>query len=788
MDIIDDKTLKTYLTDEDIQSLELSYTDLLNLYNKYADHPSDKAILHRAFEFACRAHASQRRVNGEPYMLHPLAVAKILTELELDLNTLVAALLHDTVEDTDVTEEDINKNFGPEVAGLVDGVTKLAKMSFSSKEELQAENFRKMFIAMAKDLRVVLIKLADRLHNMRTLKYMRSDKQGRISQETLDIYAPLAHRLGIYKWKWELEDICLRYLEPQAYYELVGAISQKREEREAYMAEIIATISNELQKMSIKSEIEGRPKHFYSIYRKMKSKGKLLDQIYDLFACRIIVETVADCYAVFGLVHEMFKPMPGRFKDYIAMPKPNMYQSLHTTVFGPKGMPFEIQIRTVSMHRIAEFGIAAHYRYKESGNSNKQNKEDKIEGKLSWLRQFLDWQKDMNDAGEFMENLKSGLALDEVFVFTPKGDVVSLPVGSCPIDFAYNIHSNVGNHMYGAKINGRIAPLTQVLNNADIIEVLTSDKVQGPSRDWLKIVKSSGARNKINQWFKKETRDENIVRGKEIFEREIKKTGFAYKDLCKPEYIDSMLKKNHFLNMDDFYAAVGYGNFSVNKAIPRLRDSYIISLSDEDRTSLGYRLGKAGQVIYDPDFAVISDDSGKITQAVNEKIKSKHAKKNRKNEYGIVVKGLDNCLVRLSQCCNPVYGDKIIGYISRGKGVAVHRQDCSNIRRLLSNLNLNEIEAEKASRLIECSWGHDSKNTSYQVRIKIMAHDRNNLLSDISNAIAEEKVSIISGQMDVVKDLTANFILTIEINNQIQYDKVLGRLKALRDIIEVRRI
>lgn len=771
------------LTEQERIDLEQAFKEFLEKYHRYGNKSKD-ALLEKAFHFASEAHANQRRLTGEPYMMHPLAVASILLELEVDVDTLIAAMLHDTVEDTEVSSEDIAQTFSIEISELVDGVTKLAKMSFSSKEEQQAENFRKMFLAMAKDIRVVLIKLADRLHNMRTLKSMRQDKQERISKETLDIYAPLAHRLGIYKWKWELEDLCLRYINPTAYYELVGAIAQRREEREKYLEEVINNLSMNIKRMDIQAEIEGRPKHFYSIYRKMQTKGKLLDQIYDLFACRIIVQTVADCYAVLGLVHELFRPMPGRFKDYIAMPKSNMYQSLHTTVVGPQGMPFEVQIRTVAMHRIAEFGIAAHYHYKETGTSTVAHKNSKEENRLSWLRQLLDWQKDMKDADEFMENLKSGLIEEEVFVFTPKGDVICMPQGSTPIDFAYYIHSNVGNHMYGVKVNGRIAPLTQELNNGDILEVLTSDKVKGPSRDWLKIVRSSSARNKINQWFKRETRDENIHRGKEIFEREIKKTGFTYQELCKPDFLQQMLKKTHFSNMEDFWAAIGYGNFSATKAIPKLRDMHLISLSEEERTKLGYRMGRNGQIIYDPGFAVSMTDKGQVVPMQQKKTKNKI----KTSDYGIVVKGLDNCLVRLSECCHPVHGDSIIGYISRGKGVAIHRQDCPNIRKLLSQANLNNTEAEKASRLIECTWGKDFTTASYPVKIRIIAHDRSHLLGDVSNAIAEEKVPIISGHLEAVKDITATLNLTIEITSQMQYDKVLGRIKAVRDVLEVKRL
>ncbi|HOO62146.1 MAG TPA: bifunctional (p)ppGpp synthetase/guanosine-3',5'-bis(diphosphate) 3'-pyrophosphohydrolase, partial [Bacillota bacterium] len=517
--------------------------EVISRYKSYSEH-DDSERIRNAFIFAYKAHSTQVRRTGEPYIIHPVATAQILTELEVDTDTIVAALLHDTVEDTPVTLELISELFGEDVLLLVDGVTKLGRIPYSSKEEIQAENMRKMFLAMAKDIRVVLIKLADRLHNMRTMKHQSPEKQREKALETRDIYAPLAHRLGIYKIKWELEDLCLRYIDKDAYYELVGSISQKRSEREKFLASVVAELQERISAMGIEAEIEGRPKHFYSIYNKMKTQGKNLDQIYDLFACRIIVGTVSDCYAVLGLVHEMYYPMPGRFKDYIAMPKPNMYQSLHTTVIGKEGKPFEVQIRTLAMHRTAEYGIAAHWKYKETGSSTAPTKSNAMDTKLSWLRQLLDWQGESKDAGEFLDSLKTGLVAEEVFVFTPKGDVISLPKHSVPIDFAYTIHSGVGNRMYGAKVNGRLVPLSYELQNGDIVEILSSDQIKGPSRDWLKIVKSASARSKINQWFKKESREENITHGHDLVEREIKKVGFTPAQLLKPEYIEIILKKN----------------------------------------------------------------------------------------------------------------------------------------------------------------------------------------------------------------------------------------------------
>jgi len=762
-----------------------SFEEVIQRYKSYTEKDeSDK--LRRAFVFAFKAHGPQLRKTGEPYIIHPLATTEILTELEVDTDTLVAALLHDTVEDTDVSVSIISELFGEDVALLVDGVTKLGRIPYSSKEETQAENMRKMFLAMAKDIRVVLIKLADRLHNMRTIKHLPPEKQMEKAKETLDIYAPLAHRLGIYKIKWELEDLCLRYLDRDSYYELVGAISQKRSEREEFLSEVVSELQKRIGEMGIDAEIEGRPKHFYSIYNKMKKQGKTLDQIFDLFACRIIVSTVSDCYAVLGLVHDLYYPMPGRFKDYIAMPKPNMYQSLHTTVIGKKGTPFEVQIRTFSMHRTAEYGIAAHWRYKEGATAGPHNSQETIDTKLSWLRQLLDWQGDSKDAGEFLDTLKNGLVVDEVFVFTPKGDVISLPAHSVPIDFAYTIHSGVGNRMYGAKVNGRIVPLTYELQNGDIVEILASEKVHGPSRDWLKIVKSSAARSKINQWFKKEMREENILHGREVMERDIRKTGFTFAQLTRADYMETVLRKQSFISADDMYAAVGYGGIPASKIISRLKDEHIKTLPEDERFKLGYRVTQAGQVVYSPLPTGITEENLIISSKALPK--SKTVRKNKKlNESGIVVKGIENCLVHLSRCCSPVPGDPIIGYVTRGNGVGVHRTDCSNIRNILKNSGDTAKDAEKASRLIDVYWDERGEQESYQVEISILAHDRRHLLADISNAISEEKVSIITAQLQAMKDVTANFNMTIEVKSQNQYDRVVGRLKAIRDVIEVRR-
>lgn len=750
--------------------------------------------LAEAYRYARTAHATQTRANGDPYIGHPLSVASILTELEVDCDTLVAALLHDIVEDTSQDLHEIETRFGATVAHLVDGVTKLGRIPYSSKEELQVENLRKMFLAMAQDIRVVLIKLADRLHNMRTIRHMPPDKRLEKARETLDIYAPLAHRLGIYRIKWELEDLCLLYIDPEAYYELVGAIAQKRSEREMFLEQVIRDLSARVEAMGIHADIEGRPKHFYSIYRKMQDQERSLDQIYDLFATRVVVDTVADCYAVLGLVHDMYRPMPGRFKDYIAMPKPNMYQSLHTTVIGPKGMPFEVQIRTLDMHRTAEYGIAAHWRYKEGdahgrpGGKDRKPAADGLDGKLAWLRQLLEWQKDMRDAGEFMESLRTGLLADEVFVFTPKGDVIALPAGSVPIDFAYTIHSGIGNRMYGAKVNGRIVPLTYELKNGDIVEVLTSEKVHGPSRDWLKIVRSSSARGKINQWFKKELRDENILRGRESLEREIKRIGFAPHLLLKPDGLESVFRRYTLGSLDDLYSAVGYGGISVGKIVPRLRDEYLKGLPEEERTRLGYRLNPHGQVVPLPaPGAVLVADGAKTSVGAAIEAQARQKRKPSRNDSGIVVKGIDNCLVKLSRCCSPVPGDAIIGFITRGKGVAVHRTDCSNIRQIMEMSAAGGADTEKASRLIEVSWAGDESSAAYQVELNLLAHDRRRLLADISSAIAEEKVCILAASLKALKDVTASIQVTVEVTSQEQFDRMLGRLKAIRDILEIKR-
>lgn len=706
----------------------------------------DFTLLEKAYKMAASAHEGQLRESGEPYISHPVEVAHILANLELDSTTIIAGLLHDTVEDTNCTYDEIKGMFGDDTAMLVDGVTKLDKIPYTTKEEQQAENLRKMFMAMAKDIRVILIKLADRLHNMHTLKYMPPDKQVEKARETLEIYAPLAHRLGISKVKWELEDVCLRYLHPKEYYDLVDKISTRRREREAYIAQIKDEIKLRTTELGIETKIDGRPKHFYSIYRKMEEQNKTLDQIYDLFAVRVIVNSVKDCYAVLGLVHELYKPMPGRFKDYIAMPKPNMYQSLHTTLIGHAGHPFEVQIRTWDMHKVAEVGIAAHWKYKE-GSSGK----NELDNKMAWLRQMLEWQKEARDANEFVETVKIDLFADEVFVFTPKGDVVNLPVGSNPIDFAYSIHSAIGNKMMGARVNGEMVKLGYELKNGDIVEIMTSGNVHGPSRDWLKIVKSSQARNKINQWFKKENREENILRGKESIDRELKKQGITYNQLFKSDWVDLMLKKYNFNSLEDMFSAVGYGGIGASKIIAKLKEEYKKTLKPDEIEELEKEL-----------------------LAKQEKEKDK--KRKTIPENGIIVKGIDNCLVRLSRCCNPVPGDKIIGYITRGRGVSVHRNDCTNVSG-----NRGEDE-----RLIEVQW-YTSINTAYKADITVMANDRTSLLMEVTNTTAEAKIPLKAMNARTTRDQIAIINLTLEIIDTEQLDKIIKRLKKVDGVFEVTR-
>ncbi len=637
--------------------------------------------LEKAYSIAEKAHEGQNRASGEPYITHPLEVAYILADIELDCETLVGALLHDVVEDTDYTLEDVKREFGENVAVIVDGVTKLGKIQYTTAEEQQVENIRKMLLAMAKDVRVILIKLADRLHNMRTIKAKSEAKQREKARETLEVYAALAHRLGMSRIKWELEDLSLRYIDPVAYKEITESINLKKQEREKFINDIMDTLRAKTAEMAIKSQITGRAKHFYSIYRKMFTQNKSIDELYDLFAVRVIVDSISECYAVLGMVHELYHPIPGRFKDYIAMPKPNMYQSLHTTVIGPNGTPFEIQIRTWEMHRVAEYGIAAHWKYKEG-----VDKKSETDTKLEWIRQLLEIQNSVVDTDDFMRTLKIDLFADEVFVFTPRGDIVNLPAGSTPIDFAFSIHSAVGCRMQGVKINGKIGTLDYILQNGDIVEVMTSSAVKGPSRDWLKLCKTSQARSKINQWLKKERREENVQHGKELIERELKRINLTHSQLFRNEWVEMLCKKYTFSSLDDIYAAVGYGGLTVNKVIGRLREEYRRTLKAEN-----------------PDIDLSALEAPQ--------------KRKKTSSNGVVVEGIDDCLVRFSRCCNPVPGDDIIGYITRGRGVSVHRNDCPNV--------ISSQKNGDSERLINVHWESDlEQKGSYLTRIKVLANDR----------------------------------------------------------------
>ncbi len=704
----------------------------------------DLSLVEKAYRFAEEKHEGQKRKSGEPYFTHPAQVAYSLADLGLDTQSICAALLHDVVEDTDATYEDITREFGETITLLVDGVTKLDKIPYTSKEEQQIENLRKMFFAMAKDVRVIVIKLADRLHNMRTLKFQSEEKQREIARETLEVYAPLAHRLGMSKIKWELEDLALRYIDPIAYYEIVDKISQKREERERYITDIMDLLRNKLESLGIEARVEGRAKHFYSIYRKMFIQNKGIDELYDLFAVRVIVNTIADCYSVLGMVHELFKPMPGRVKDYIAMPKPNMYQSLHSTLIGPNGTPFEIQIRTHEMHHTAENGIAAHWKYKEgkSGSSD-------MDSKLEWIKQLLEIQKDMTNAEDFMQTLKIDMFSDEVFVFTPKGDVISLPVGATPIDFAYAIHSAVGNRMTGARVNGKIVTLDHGLKNGDIVDVITGGGGKGPNLDWLKICKTSQARNKINQWFKKVNREENLQKGQETLEKMMKQQSIPATFLEDKHFVESLLRKYGFNNIEDLYAAIGYGSSAANRFVTRF-------------------LTECKKRMVDEEMVPVEEILPMVVKTTD-----------KPNDSGVIVEGIQNCLTRFSHCCNPVPGDKIVGYVTRGRGVAIHRADCINILHAQQN-------AGEMNRFIPVRWAGETDQT-FQTMLTVTAGDRPNLLLDLLAAISEMKTKLANVNARSGKNQLAMIELTIEISDTAQLEQTIKKLQAVDSVLSVVR-
>ena len=717
----------------------MKFEQLVAEVKKYTSG-DDMGILRNAYEFASKAHEGQQRISGEPYINHPLNVAYVLAGLELDMVTIAAGLLHDVVEDTEVPLHDIEEAFGSEVALLVDGVTKLSRIEYKNKMEQQVDNLRKMFLAMAQDIRVILIKLADRMHNMRTLKHMHPDKQKEIARETLEIFAPLAHRLGIFKLKWELEDLALRYLESDKYYELVDGIATKRAAREKFIKNVIEVLHEKLEAVGIKADIQGRPKNFFSIYKKMKEQNKELTEIFDLMAVRVLVDSVKDCYGTLGMIHTLWKPIPGRFKDYVAMPKSNMYQSLHTTVIGPQGEPLEIQIRTWDMHRTAEYGIAAHWRYKEGAGGDAE-----FEQKLSWLRQLLEWQDDMRDAREFMETLKIDLFSDAVFVFTPKGDVVELPRDSVPIDFAYRIHTQVGHRCVGAKVNGKLVPLDYKLKNGDIVEIVTTKQANGPSRDWLNIVQTSEARSKIRAWFKKENRDENIVKGKDILEKEVRKLGHDEPaEFLKMEQLGQIAAKMNFVAVEDLYCAIGMGAVTPQQVITRVRDET-----------------KKDKVVNIED--IINKDS---------------RRRKPRSSTGVIVKGEQDVLIRLARCCNPVPGDPIVGYITRGRGVSVHRQDCRNV--VLHSLGDDE-------RMIEVAWDKADQG-SYHVHLEVSAMDRAGLLNDVMTVLSEMKISADWVSARGTKNRMAVIDLVLEVNGLEQLEYIMNKIRRIKDVYDVWRV
>ncbi|EEH97511.1 bifunctional (p)ppGpp synthetase/guanosine-3',5'-bis(diphosphate) 3'-pyrophosphohydrolase [Clostridium tertium] len=727
------------------------YEGLLRKINENCNN-IDTDIVKKAYDLACDAHKNQKRESGEPYITHPIDVAEILAEMGMDTSTIVAGLLHDVIEDTHYTYDDIKNIFNEEVADLVQGVTKLGKIEYKTKEEQQADNVRKMLLAMAKDIRVIIIKLADRLHNLRTLKFMPKEKQKQKAKETLDIYAPLAHRLGISKIKWELEDLAFRYLHEEEYYDLVKQIAEKRVERETYIAEIIEDLHNKLEESEIDSDIDGRPKHFYSIYKKMINKNKSIEQIFDLTAIRILVNTVKDCYGVLGIVHTIYKPIPGRFKDYIAMPKPNMYQSLHTTVIGPQGKTFEIQIRTFEMHKTAEYGIAAHWKYKEG--DTQEDKEKSFENKLAWLRDMLEWQKETSDAEEFIEGFKIDLFTDEIFVFTPKGVVINLPSGATPIDFAYRIHTDIGNRCIGSKVNGKIVPLDYNLKTGEIVEVLTSNNAKGPNMDWLNMAKSNQAKSKIRQWFKKIKKEENIDKGKEVFEKELKKQGVIYSEIAKGEAYEKSVKRYNIHSMEDLYASIGVGQISAS--------SYIAKLKEENIT----------------EKQSLESINKSIDDHISKSDKANINKKTSSNDYGVTVKGVNNLMVRFARCCNPVPGDEILGYITKGRGISVHRSDCSNLKALIDYDN---------GKVVEVSWG-SSKGTAYVAEIQVRAEDRIGILSDIMMIITEAKLPLNALNAKSSKGNIAIINIKVKIDSIEQLRELMRKIRRLKGVMDVYRM
>ena len=743
---------KSVDTPADFTSPEVLYNKLIETIRQY--HPSsDLSDIERAYKVAKEAHEGQFRKSGEPYIIHPLCVAIILAELELDKESIIAGLLHDVVEDTVMTSEDVAREFGDEVALLVDGVTKLTQLNYQhDKIEVQAENLRKMFLAMAKDIRVIMIKLADRLHNMRTMQYQSPAKQVEKSRETMDIYAPIAHRLGISKIKVELDDLSMKYLMPDTYNDLVKQVDINRPGREAFIKSIIKEVGMHISNAGIEAEIDGRVKHFFSIYRKMVNQNKTLDQIYDIFAVRIKVDTVKDCYAALGVIHEMYKPIPGRFKDYIAMPKPNMYQSLHTTLIASNGQPFEVQIRTYEMHRIAEYGIAAHWKYKE-GKTGESDKSE--EAKLSWLRQILEWQRDMSDNKEFLSSIKNDLNLfsDSVYCFTPTGDVKTLPAGSNPIDFAYSIHSAVGNKMVGARVNGKLVNIDYEIKNGDRIEIITSQNSKGPSRDWLSMVKSTQARNKINQWFKQELKEDNIIKGKELLSNYCKSKGIVLSEINKPEFVEKALRKYGYKDWNAVLAAVGHGALKEGQIVNKLNEEY-------QKTKKAEITDK--QVL---DSIVASE--------------SKEKEKEKKGKGGIVVKGIHDVAVRFSKCCNPVPGVEIVGFVTRGRGISIHRTDCVNI--------LN-FPANERARLIEAEWEQtENKDEKYSAEINIYAGNRKGLIVDISRLFTEANIDVRFMNSRVNKKQLATINLGFVVSGKEELNRLIDNLRKIDGVTDIER-